>query len=119
VTVLNLWATWCVPCRAEMPSLERLYRAMGPRGLRVIAVSVDDGSADDKIRDFVGQYGLTFTVLHEGSGEIEQRLQTSGVPETFVIGRDGVIRKRVLGATAWDSQSNQALITALLDEPAH
>lgn len=117
VVVLNIWATWCDPCRAEMPSLETLYRAYRGRGLRVVAVSIDDAGHDDDIRAFVRQYGLTFEVLHDGSGGIEQAYQTTGVPETFVIARDGVIRKKVAGAEDWSSPGNEALIAQLLAEP--
>ncbi len=117
VVVLNIWATWCDPCRTEMPSLEALYRAYGSRGLRVVAVSVDDDGHDDDIRAFVRQYGLTFEVVHDGSGRIEQAYQTTGVPETFVIARDGVIRKKVAGMEDWASPGNEALIAQLLAEP--
>lgn len=120
VVLLNIWATWCVPCQVEMPSLEKLHRAMGPRGLKVVAVSVDDPGpgVDQKIRDFAKQYGLTFEVLHEGTGGIEKLYQTTGVPETFVIGRDGVIRKKIIGASDWNSDGNRALIAQLLAEKA-
>jgi cytochrome c biogenesis protein CcmG, thiol:disulfide interchange protein DsbE len=117
VVVLNVWATWCEPCRVEMPSLEALYRAYGPRGLRVIAVSIDDDGHDADIQSFTHRYGLTFDVLHDGSGAVETEYQTTGVSETFVIARDGVIRKKVAGAEDWASQGNQALIAQLLNEP--
>jgi cytochrome c biogenesis protein CcmG, thiol:disulfide interchange protein DsbE len=117
VVVLNVWATWCGPCRIEMPSLERLYLAFAARGLRVVAISVDDDGHDADIQAFVRQYGLTFDVLHDGSGRLETLYQTGGVPETFVIARDGVIRKRVMGAEDWASRGNETLIARLLDEP--
>ncbi|HEU4643331.1 MAG TPA: TlpA disulfide reductase family protein [Gemmatimonadaceae bacterium] len=118
VVLLNVWATWCVPCRIEMPSIEDLQREMGPRGLRIVAVSVDDPGQEQKVRDFAKQYGLTFEILHDGSGKIEKQYQTTGVPETFIIGRDGVIRKKVIGASRWDSDANRALLTQLLAESA-
>ncbi len=118
VVVLNVWATWCVPCRVEMPSMEALHRTYAPRGLKVVAVSIDDADADAVIRGFVREYGLTFEILHDRSGAIEHTYQTTGVPETFVIGRDGVIRKKVIGAEDWGSPGNQALIAQLLAEPS-
>jgi peroxiredoxin len=118
VVLLNLWATWCVPCKQEMPGIQALHEQLGPQGLRVVAVSVDDPQFDDAIRAFVAEHKLTFEILHEGSGTIEKDYQTSGIPETFVIGKDGVIRKRVIGAAAWNSEGNISLVRGLLAEDA-
>jgi len=113
VVVLNIWATWCEPCRVEMPSLERLEQALGPRGLKIVAVSVDVGSAQ-AVRDFQRQYGLTFDVLQDRSNAIARAYQTTGVPETFVLDRHGIIVKKVPLAYDWDSQSSQKLMARLL-----
>ncbi|HEX6534450.1 MAG TPA: TlpA disulfide reductase family protein [Gemmatimonadaceae bacterium] len=118
VVLLNIWATWCLPCRVEMPAIEDLQRTMGPRGLKVVAVSIDDPGQEEAVRDFAKKYGLTFEILHDPSGKIEKQYQTTGVPETFVIGRDGVIRKKVIGASRWNSDDNRALFAQLLAEPA-
>ncbi len=130
VVLLNIWATWCAPCRVEMPSIEALQRVYGPRGLHIVAISVDAPGMDSTIQAFAKQYGLTFEILHDptvgpftadGSrapGEIEQDYQTTGVPETFVIARDGIIRKKVIGAADWGSAGNESLIGQLLREPA-
>lgn len=118
VVLLNVWATYCVPCRVEMPSIETLQKTYGPRGLRIVAVSVDDAATDAAIRAFAHRYDLTFEILHDPTGAIERDYQTTGVPETFVIARDGVIRKKVIGADDWGSPGNQALIAQLLREPS-
>lgn len=118
VVLLNVWATWCAPCRVEMPSIEELQRAMGPKGLKIVAVSIDQPGQEQTIRDFVREYGLTFDILHDGSGEINKQYQTTGVPETFVIGRDGTIRKKEIGPRNWNSEANQTLFTQLLAERA-
>jgi peroxiredoxin len=118
VVLLNLWATWCGPCKQEMPGIQALHDALGPQGLKVVALSVDDPGFDGAIRSFVAEHKLTFEILHEGSGKIERDYQTSGIPETFVIGKDGVIRKRVIGAAAWNSEANLALMRGLLTEAA-
>jgi peroxiredoxin len=118
VVLLNIWATWCDPCRVEMPSIEALHRDLGPRGLKIVAVSIDDPGQEQQIRDFAREYGLTFEILHDVSGAIKKQYQTTGVPETFVIGRDGVIRKKVIAAANWNSAANRTLITQLLAEPA-
>lgn len=116
VVVLNIWATWCAPCRAEMPSIERLHREFGPRGLKIVAVSVDDPGQQKAVRDFVRELGLTFEILHDPTHDIQKAYQTTGVPETFVLGRDGVIRKKIIGATDWSSPGTRALVAQLLAE---
>jgi len=116
VVLLNVWATWCEPCRVEMPSIEKLHQEFGPRGLVVLGVSVDDPGADDAIRAFVKEYGLTFTILHDAKQQTKTNYQVTGFPETFVIGREGTIRKKVIGAADWSSESNRALIRELLGD---
>jgi cytochrome c biogenesis protein CcmG/thiol:disulfide interchange protein DsbE len=117
VVVLNLWATWCGPCRAEMPSLEKLYHELGPQGLKIVAVSIDQPGMEDAIREFKKEFGLTFEVLYAPDGKIRDDYQATGFPETFIIGRDGVIRKRVIAATDWDAEPQKALLRELLAEP--
>jgi cytochrome c biogenesis protein CcmG, thiol:disulfide interchange protein DsbE len=117
VTLVNIWATWCVPCRAEMPSMEQLYTALAPRGFAIAAVSIDEGPAED-VRAFAQELGLTFDILHDRSTRIQQSYQTTGVPESFLLNREGVIVKRVIGAHDWNSPANRALVERLLAEPA-
>jgi cytochrome c biogenesis protein CcmG/thiol:disulfide interchange protein DsbE len=114
VVVLNVWATWCEPCRVEMPSLEKLHEEFGPQGLSVVAVSVDDAGTESRIRDFVKEYKLSFEILHDPSRTTTANYQVTGFPETFVIARDGTIRKKVIGAADWSSEGNRALIRELL-----
>ncbi len=118
VVLLNVWATWCLPCRVEMPSIEKLHQAYAPKGLKVVAVSIDDPGTDTQIREFVKSFGLTFEVLHDSPNRITDDYQITGYPETFVIGRDGVIRKKVMQATDWNSADNRALFERLLSEKA-
>ena len=116
--LLNIWATWCTPCRVEMPSMQALHREYAPHGLRVVAVSVDESGTTAKVRTFVRELGLTFEVLHDPTGEIQQTYQLTGLPETFLIRPDGLIIKRVIGATDWYSVANRALVARLLEVPA-
>jgi peroxiredoxin len=118
VVLVNVWATWCAPCRVEMPSIQKLHDSYGPKGLKIIAVSIDDPGQSSAIRDFSKDYGLSFEILHDKSAEIRRSYQTTGVPETFVIGRDGVIRKKWIGPADWNSPANRALIEQLLAEKA-
>jgi cytochrome c biogenesis protein CcmG/thiol:disulfide interchange protein DsbE len=113
VTLVNIWATWCIPCRAEMPAMEKLYQTLGERGFRILAVSIDDGSPAD-VQSFVTELGLTFDILHDRSGEIQRVFQTTGVPESFLLDRKGVIVKKVIGEHPWSSPSNQRIISDLL-----
>lgn len=116
VVLLNVWATWCDPCRTEMPSIERLYREMGPRGLKVLAVSIDDAGAERDIREFAQEYGLTFDILHDPTGEIQRIYLLVGVPESFLIDQRGVIRKTAFQSD-WYAPENRALVAQLLGNP--
>ena len=114
--MLNVWATWCLPCRVEMPSIEALHKDYGPKGLRIVAVSIDDPGTEPAIRAFAKQYGLTFEILHDPQGKITDAYDITGYPETFIVGKDGVIRKKLMQATDWNSPDARALVDRLLTE---
>jgi cytochrome c biogenesis protein CcmG/thiol:disulfide interchange protein DsbE len=124
VVLLNIWATWCGPCRQEMPSMERLYRTLHPEGLRIVAVSIDaaPGKTDDEgrmggdVAGFAREYGLTFDVWQDPGGAIRRDYRTTGVPESFLVDRSGRIVKKVIGATEWDDPATVELIRRLLKE---
>jgi len=113
VVLLNIWATWCEPCKIEMPSLEQLEKDVGPQGLKIVSVSIDEGGPD-VVKQFARDYGLTFRILHDQSGRIQRIYQTTGVPESFVINRQGKIVKKVIGAADWDATVNKDLVRRLL-----
>lgn len=116
VTLVNIWATWCGPCKEEMPSMQLLYDSLRDRGFRIAAVSIDrDGP--DVVRAFAGDLKLSFDILQDRSGDIQQAYQTTGVPESFLLDTSGVIMKRVIGAHNWASAANQALVRRLLGNP--
>jgi thiol-disulfide isomerase/thioredoxin len=117
VTLVNIWATWCVPCRVEMPAMQRLYDSLSLRGFRIAAVSIDQ-EGPDVVRDFASNLKLTFDILQDRPGDIQQAYQTTGVPESFLLDTNGVIMKRVIGAHDWASPVNLALIHRLLGDPA-
>jgi peroxiredoxin len=117
VVLLNVWATWCGPCEAEMPSMEKLHQTFADSGLRIVAVSIDDPGREEVVREFVARYALTFEVLHDPEKRIIEDYRTNGVPETFVIGRDGVVRRKTY-TQDWNSAANRALIAQLLREGA-
>jgi peroxiredoxin len=95
--MLNVWATWCPPCREEMPGLQALHETYGDRGLAVVAVSIDARGAEAAIHEFVSDFGLTFTILHDPAEAVARTFRTSGVPQTFLIGPDGRIVERWIG----------------------
>jgi thiol-disulfide isomerase/thioredoxin len=125
VVLVNIWATWCPPCRAEMPSMERLYRKLAGTDFRIAAVSVDgdafyidkDNNTPAQVMAFANDLGLTFDILHDPSGGIRRTYQIYAVPESYVVDREGVIIKRVIGAADWEAPVNEALIRRLLDAP--
>ena len=113
VVLLNIWATWCKPCESEMPSMQRLYEQLGRDGLRIVAISIDT-DAPEKVLAWVNARGLTFDVLQDRSGRIQNVYQTTGVPESFAIDRDGVIVKKQIGAWEWDQPAALAFFRRLL-----
>ena len=114
VLLLNVWATWCEPCRVEMPSIARLHSEFGPQGLAVVAISIDEPGMGEAIRAYAKEMGLTFEILHGARESVQKAFQVTGYPVTFVIGPEGTIRKTVIGATDWSSDANRALIRDLL-----
>jgi peroxiredoxin len=116
VTLVNIWATWCLPCRDEMPSMQTLYDSLSTRGFRIAAISIDEGSPED-VTAFAKKFGLTFDILHDRSGQVERLYQTTGVPESFLLDRRGVLVKRVIGAHDWSSPANVGAVERLLAQP--
>jgi cytochrome c biogenesis protein CcmG, thiol:disulfide interchange protein DsbE len=117
IVLLNVWATWCAPCREEMPSMQRLYD-----DFEILAVSIDApfgetdifGRAGGDLVGFAQELGLTFPLMKNHAGDIQRVYQTTGVPESFVIDKEGVIFKKVAGSTSWDAPANKELILRLL-----
>jgi len=101
LVVLNVWATWCPPCRREMPGLEALSKALDPKRFAVVGLSTD---ADTLLaREFLEQNNITFANFHDGDRRIVRQFGLDTYPETFVIGPDGTLVARVTGIREWDS----------------
>ena len=113
VVLLNLWATWCGPCRIEMPALENLYRRFRSEGMTVLAVSLDEGN-DQGVKDFVEEYKLSFPVLIDSDGEVERLYRSFTIPSTFVIDRRGRVVFKVDGAKNWESEETFRAVEYLL-----
>jgi thiol-disulfide isomerase/thioredoxin len=123
VVLVNIWATWCPPCRAEMPSMEKLHRKLAGTDFRIAAVSVDgdaffehEQEGPEQVLAFANNLGLTFDILQDPTGRIRNSYDIFGVPESYLVDRGGVIVKRVIGAADWEDPSNEMLIRRLLSE---
>jgi cytochrome c-type biogenesis protein len=115
VTLVNIWATWCAPCRAEMPSLEQVYQDYKNRGFRIAAVSVD-ADRPDQVTAFGEELGLTFDLLHDASGAIQQAYRTIGVPQSYLLDRRGVVQWIELGEEDWRRPAHRERIERLLGD---
>jgi len=116
VVLLNLWTTWCPPCREEMPSMERLYQRLRDRGFVLLAVSQDEGGKA-AVAPFVRDLGLTFPVLVDPEHQVGDRYQVWGYPESFIIDREGRVVERVIGPRDWTSPEQVAAFERLLETP--
>ena len=97
VVLLNVWATWCIPCRKEIPELQALHQDYSGRGLRVLGVSVDASDADRDVAEFAKSFGMTYTILRDPEETVSALFAIPGVPASFLVDREGVVRWRHLG----------------------
>jgi peroxiredoxin len=95
--LLNLWATWCAPCRRETPFLQTVHERYGSRGLQVVGVTTDTRAAVDDVRAFLKEFGVTYRILHDPDARSMDLFSAIGLPATYLIGGDGVIRWAHLG----------------------
>jgi peroxiredoxin len=112
VVLLNFWATWCPPCVSEMPSLDRLSRALGPEGLVVLGLSVD--ADEDALREFVARHHLGFEILRDPGAHTAAAFRVTGYPQTFLIAGDGTLVKMFLGPAEWDTPEAMGYFRGLL-----
>jgi thiol-disulfide isomerase/thioredoxin len=115
VTLVNVWATWCIPCREEMPWMQEVYADYKDQGFEIAAVSIDEGDPE-RVLQFQKELGLTFDILQDRSTRIQGVYQTTGVPESFLLDREGRIAKRVIGAYDWRQPVARQLIERLLSQ---
>lgn len=98
--ILNFWATWCPPCRKEMPSIEKLYNDTKDTDLLILAVSVDDSSTE-KVSKFIKENNYTFKIFHDKKKELGNKFLIRSIPTTYVIDKQGRIKDKVIGAIDW------------------
>lgn len=115
VVLLNFWATWCPPCRQEIPSMAALQQRFAGTDLKVVAVSVDRNR--DDLMAFVREHDMPFKVLHDADASVSQQYGVFKYPETFLIGRDGKVRYHLIGAIDWMAPEVIQGIEGMLGEP--
>ena len=116
VVLLNFWATWCPPCRKEIPSMIELHEKFAAQGLKVVAVSVDQSR--DHLSSFVREQKMPFQVLHDADSAVSHGYGVFRYPESFLIDKQGKVRYHLLGAVEWMSEPLQKTIEGMLAEPA-
>jgi peroxiredoxin len=114
--LLNAWATWCAPCRVEMPALQTLHETYGPRGLAVVGVSIDGAGEREAIREFLREFGATFSIWWDPDATLQSRFGFPGIPTTYLIGADGAVLWRHLGPVRADDARLLALIEEALGD---
>ena len=115
VVLVNVWATWCGPCKREIPSLVRLYQSRRDKGLEILAVSVDRTSSA-RVASFAERYQMNFPVLLNPRGDVANNYWARSIPSTFLVDKKGVIRWKVIGTREWDDAQALARIDPLLAE---
>lgn len=120
--VLNVWATWCPPCRREMPALEQLSKTLDPKRFAVVGISTDEDAL--LAEEFLRQTGITFTNFLDPGGKIAKSIGMQVYPETFLISADGVLLRRMPGFQEWGSaemiaQLEQTYRDSSRNKPAH
>ena len=115
IVLLNFWATWCMPCRAEMPGMETLWQKYKEQGLVIAAVSVDEGSRG-RIETFSKLLDLSFPILLDPESEVSDLYKVSNMPTSFIIDRNGKIISRIVGTEEWASPEAVQLVEDILSQ---
>ncbi len=113
IVSLNFWATWCPPCREEMPSMQRLYTRFKDKDFTMVAVSMNEPAS--VVKKFFKDYNLSFTSLLDSKGEIGAQFGVRALPMTFILDRDGGIIGKAFGPRKWDSEKSMALFEHLIN----
>ena len=113
VVLLNFWATWCPPCREEIPSMMKLNSAMAGKPFQMVAVSIDEGGKQD-VESYLKESGHKLPVYLDPDGSASKLYGVTGVPESFIIDKQGVIVKKIIGGLAWDSPEVASFLEGLM-----
>jgi thiol-disulfide isomerase/thioredoxin len=113
--LINIWATWCSPCREEMPSMNALYQDYSPKGLAILAIATDT-EGEPVVAPFMQVYGLTFPVLLDPQNMVVTQLQVPGIPTSYLLDKRGRVISLVIGQRNWNSRQIRHLVEQLLAE---
>lgn len=116
--LLNVWATWCLPCKVEIPYLEKLHGEHAAQGLQIIGVSIDARGDEAKIESFARDFSMTYPIWRDPDERVNTRFLAIGVPSTYLIDRDGVLRWKHLGTLRPTSAGFQAALQEVLRDKA-
>jgi len=113
VVMVNFWATWCPPCKEELPSMEKLNKIMAGEDFVMLAINIEEDGRS-VVPTFLKNYPHDFTVLYDDKGTVRQQYGVYRVPESFIIRKDGTVDKKVIGAIDWASQKTIAYFKELV-----
>ncbi len=116
IVLVNIWATWCPPCVNEMPSMEKLYQKLKDESFEILAVSIDSLGLE-AVAPFMKKHKLTFTALTDSAGTIRIAYGTTGVPESFIIDKDGILVKKIIGPLDWATPEILRFFHDLIQKP--
>ncbi len=115
VILLNFWATWCPPCRKEIPSMEMLHKKYGGDKFEILAIATDR-QGEKLVKPFIDEKGVTFTVLIDDDGEVANLYDAYALPMTYIIGKDGLIVDKITGMADWYSEESQKYFEELINK---
>ena len=116
ILLLNIWATWCPSCVAEMPSIQKLYNKFKDRNFEILAVSIDE-QGREAVAPFIKKQNLTFPVLLDPQAKIKTPYGLTGIPESFVIDKAGIIIKKIIGPIDWATSETFRFFDQLIEQP--
>lgn len=117
VVLVNFWATWCAPCRAEMPSMEELYRHFNRKDFEILAVSSDEDGLRS-VKPFQEEYQFTFPILIDETLQINDLYGVSSIPTSIIVDRNGIITNRFFGAVDWNDPRQRDLVDQMIKSPS-
>ena len=111
--LINFWATWCPPCRLEMPTMQKIYTEYKGKGFEILAINIEP-DAQEEIRDFIKELRLTFPVLLDSNMKVTRKYRLIGLPVSMLIDRQGIIRSKEIGYHDWTDKESRKRVESLL-----
>ena len=111
--LLNFWATWCQPCKKELPSMQRIYEELRSEGVEVVAISIDR-TKKERVKQYRKNHNLTFPILLDPGQKVRKDYFILGLPTSYLIGIDGKLKGFISGAREWDSNASKEMFSTLM-----